>query len=199
MIGSIVPAVNAAPLPGSKSREAAIKTPRRGACWWNSELSSASVSSSDERLSVEPPARHRFKGIQLRVGRQESLPLTHQQKAEGMLCNMGAVVFGKQHAGRAGGTVGRTVREGQSSPAHRTTGSDSTTGTNWGVGGWREACFFFFTWRSTLFFLSFISSCILLSRRSSREEDRKVVHAFRASPPLPPQSVLVWYSSWLCL
>lgn len=55
----------------------------------------------------------------------------------------------------------------------------------------------FFTWRTTIFFLSFISSCILLSRSSSREEGRKVVHAFRAIAP--PQSVLMWYSCCSCL
>lgn len=70
-----------------------------------------------------------------------------------MLCNMGAVVFVEQHAGsgearRGGGAIdqrgGPGVAERQSPPAHRTTGSDSTTGINGGVGGWREACSFFF-------------------------------------------------------
>lgn len=102
-----------------------------------------------------------------------------------------------RHAGEAGPSVRRSRRDRETVASSGTTGSDSTTGIHWGIGGWREACSFFFTWRTTVFFLSFISSCILLSRSSSREENRKVVHAFRAIAP--PQSVLMWYSCCSCL
>lgn len=108
-------------------------------------LLSTSASSSDERLAVEPPAGDRIEGTQLRVRGKERLPLTRQQKAEGVLCNTGAEA--EQHAGgrdtrRGGGTSGEG-RGDSRLQARRTTGSDSTTGR--GIGERREACSFFFT------------------------------------------------------
>lgn len=114
-----------------------------------------------------------------------------------LLCLRSSVQAAGRYTEEAGPSARQSRRDRETVASSGTTGSDSTTGIHWGIGGWREACSFFFTWRTTIFFLSFISSSILLSRSSSREEDRKVVHAFRAIAP--PQSVLSWYSCCSCL
>lgn len=111
-------------------------------------LLSTSASSSDERLSVEPPARDRIEGTQLRVRGKERLPLTHQQKAEGVLCNTGAEA--EQHAGgrdtrRGGGTSGRDGETVASRHAGRQEVTLPQALTGAGIGERREACSFFFT------------------------------------------------------
>lgn len=152
--------------------EAALKT----LAWWNSASASA-PQMKDSLLSLQ-----RGVGLREYSSEPEDKSRYHWPPAGGR----GRAV---QYGSWSLWSSMQAGPQGRSSPAHRTTGKGRAQAlAGAAVDGVRHASSSL-TWRSTPFFLSFTSSCIPLSGRSSREEDRKVVHAFRARSPLPPVSV----------